>query len=169
MQRQGHQQVWPGPTMNGKCTQYKNCTWQKDYCYHKPPDKLQEIDMKAALTVAALTACVRLIPRHTLFIEVLVRLGGGCQELPQGSRNGQVLDVCRQRLASYHSAYPGHQIGSHSFWLHRHRHISEQHCQHIIVTSGSHDKDIHRSSKCSTDDRADSQARQHMTSYHMAH
>lgn len=30
---------------------------------------------------------------HTLLVEVLVGFGGSCQELAEGSGNGQVLDV----------------------------------------------------------------------------
>ena len=43
---------------------------------------------------------------HTLLVEVLVRLGGSCQEFSQCSRYGEVLDVGGEGLASHHSAYP---------------------------------------------------------------
>ena len=53
----------------------------------------------------------------TLLVEILVGLGRGTQELAKCPWNGEVLDVCGQGLACYHSAHSRHQVSSHSLRL----------------------------------------------------
>ncbi len=52
-----------------------------------------------------------------MLVEVLVGLSGSCQKLAQRPGDGQVFDVGRQGLASYHSAHSWDQIRSHSLRL----------------------------------------------------